>query len=284
MGKILVGVVNFLRELPEKDIEKVCSMLRLIENKAFKGEFVKNGASKTPYTESLVAVFATPNQRILTEIYKSIESILFVGGCAPGVGIAFNIIDACFCIALNNWIGAFISIISCFPIPGFKLVGKGLQKLIMSLLVKISPNDMLKMFKMLGRQLSKIGFHTNDCYMKIGQKLEEVVEGINNPFAAETIKVLSSAVKKMCRNSNVVKNSVSSTKIKPNTANVGNYTQIPEENTWSLSEVIQQNKVKTGEIKTPGNIKQGYPETYNINRWNTMNGYNMPPIPKTNLY
>mgnify|MGYP003344286105 CR=1 FL=1 len=69
----------------------------------------------------------------------------------------------------------------------------------------------------------------------------------------------------MCRNSNVVKNSVSSTKIKPNTANVGNYTQVPKENIWSLDDVIQQNRVKTGEIKTPGNIKQLFPESYNIN-------------------
>lgn len=264
MGKIPIGVVNFLRELPEKDIEKVCSTLKLTENKTFRGEFVKNGTSRSPYTESLVTVFATPDQRILAEIYKSIEGVLFVGGCAPGVGIAFNIIDACFCIALNNWIGAFISVISCFPIPGFKLAGKGLQTLIMSLLVKISPNDMLKIFKMLGKQLSKIGFHTNDCYIKIGQKLEEVVEGLNNPFASETIKVLSSLVKKMCRNNNVTKSSVSSTKIKPNTANVGNYTQVPKENIWSLDDVIQQNRVKTGEIKTPGNIKQLFPESYNI--------------------
>ena len=256
MGTIPSGVVNFLRELPEKDIEKVCSTLKLTENKAFKGEYLKNRASRTPYTESLVAVFATPDQRILSDIYKSIEGVLFVGGCAPGVGIAFNIIDACFCIALNNWIGAFISVISCFPIPGFKLAGKGLQKLIMSLLVKISPNEISKIFKMLGKQLSKIGFHTNDCYIKIGQKLEELVEGLNNPFAAETIKVLSSAVKKMCLNNDVVKSPVSTTKIKPTTANVGNYSQVSKENTWSFGELVQQSKFKTGEIKAPGNIRR----------------------------
>lgn len=283
MGKVPPGVINFLRQLPEKDIEKVCITLKLSENKTFKGVMAKNGTSKTPYTESLVSIFANPNQGLLAEIYKSIEGILFVGGCAPGVGIAFNLIDACFCIALGNWIGAFIAIISCFPIPGFKLAGKGLQKLIMSLLANISPTEMMKIIKLLGKQLSRIGFHTNECYIIIGQKLEELVVGLNNPFAVETIKVLSAAVKKMCRNNNVAKSSASATKIKPTTANVGNYSQVSKDTTWSLEEAIKQNRVKTGEIKTPGSIKQGYSPSYSVNRWNTMGGSKMNPLPKTNI-
>ena len=227
MAKIPAGVVNFLKQLPEKDIAKVCNSLKIAENKTFKDVLSKQGCSKSPYTDSLVVIFSNPSHGIIADIYKSIEGLLFVGGCAPGVGIAFNIVDACFCIVLNNWIGAFISIISCFPIPGFKMAGKGIEKLIMSLLVKISPADMQRIFKLLEKQLSKIGFHSTDCYIKIGNKLEEVVIGLNNPFATETIKLLSSAVKKKKKNNVVLKNGVSS---------IDKYTIQPKGNLLTLTE------------------------------------------------
>lgn len=196
----LLVALDFIRKLPEKDIAVVCNRLKLAENKAFKDILSKHAGSHSPYTDSCVEMFSRPNDGVLSSIYYSVENVLFVGGCAPGVGIAFNIVDACFCIVLNNWIGAFVSIISCFPIPGFKLAGKGLEKFVMSVLVNISPVDMQRFFKLLGNRLMKIGFHSNDCYIKIGNRLEEVVIGLNNPFAAETIKLVASAVRKMCKN------------------------------------------------------------------------------------
>ena len=33
MAKIPAGVVNFLKQLPEKDIAKVCNSLKIAENK-----------------------------------------------------------------------------------------------------------------------------------------------------------------------------------------------------------------------------------------------------------
>ena len=107
------------------------------------------------------------------------------------------------------------------------MAGKGIEKLIMSLLVKISPADMQRIFKLLEKQLSKIGFHSTDCYIKIGNKLEEVVIGLNNPFATKTIKLLSSAVKKMCKNNVVLKNGVSS---------IDKYTIQPKGNLLTLTE------------------------------------------------
>lgn len=209
MGQLIFDLVHLLRQLPEKNIEKVCAKLKLTDNKVFSEMMARQQHSISPYTDSLVAIVTNPSKGILLEIYRSIEGVLFVGGCAPGVGLAFNIIDACFCVALGYWIEAFIAIVSCIPIPGLKFVGKGFQKTVMSLLQNISPADMQNMTKLLGRQLTKIGFHTNDCYIRIGNKLDEIVDGVGNPFASDTIRLLYSSIKKMCKN-NVPTHSVAS--------------------------------------------------------------------------
>lgn len=205
MSKVPAGVVKYLAQLPERDVAKICYALKITNTKAFK-DFASKSPSKTPCVDFFVDLFTNPNQGALASIYHSVEGALFVGGCAPGIGIAFNIIDACFCIALSNWLGAFIAIISCFPIPGFKLAGKGFEKLLVAILKRISPAEFSKFLKMLGGQLSKIGFHAGDCYKQIGKKLEEIIPELNNPFASEIVKLLAETVKKMCKNDIVIKN------------------------------------------------------------------------------
>jgi len=192
-------IIKLIRQTPEKDVAIVCSTLKLTQNKVFKNALTSKAASKTPHVDSLVQVFSKSDAGVLSSIYKSIEGVLFLGGCAPGVGIAFNVIDACFCMLLNNWIGALVAIISCFPIPGFKVAGKGLEKLLEKLVVtilkRISPTDMTKLAKLLNKQLAKIACNSEKSFMTIGSKIEELVKELNNPFASETIKILSKTVR-----------------------------------------------------------------------------------------
>lgn len=200
MAKVPEGIVKMLMQLPENDAAKVCRALKLTDTKLFKESVARNGYSRTPCKDFFVGLFRSADKATLQGVYSSIEGVLFVGGCAPGVGIVFNLVDAGFCIALNNWMGAFIAIISCFPIPGFKVAGKGLGKLLTALLARISPADMARVFKRLGGRLSKLGYLAGDCYAKVGSKLEELLPDVYNPFAGETVRLLARAVKQMYRN------------------------------------------------------------------------------------
>lgn len=181
---------KLIMDLPEKNVAFVCNALKLTESVTFKKHAASHFAKDKLYRDYLISLFSTPSGE-LTKIYHSIEGVLFVGGCAPGVGIAFNLIDFGFCVALGNYIGAFVALISCFPIPGFKLVGKGIDKMIMTLLKKIKPSELFKFVKILGTRLEKIGFHSTRSYALIRQNLEMLVIGLhNNPFAEEIVKTL----------------------------------------------------------------------------------------------
>lgn len=180
---------KMIMDLPERNVASVCRSLKLTESAAFKKYAASQCTKETLHREFMISLFSGSGGE-LARIYHSIEGVLFVGGCAPGVGIAFNLIDFCFCLALANYIGAFVALISCFPIPGFKLVGKGLDKLIMKLLRAIKPADLFKFVKALGTRLQKIGFHSTESYALIRRNLENMVEGLNNPFAEEIVRTL----------------------------------------------------------------------------------------------
>lgn len=180
---------KMIMDLPEKNVALVCKTLKLTDSSTFKKYASSHYTKETLYRGYILSIFSGPTGE-LSRIYHSIEGVLFVGGCAPGIGIAFNLIDFCFCIVLANYIGAFVALISCFPIPGFKLVGKGLDKLIMKLLKNIKPADLFKFVKFLGVRLEKIGFHSTQSYALIRQNLENLVAGLHNPFAEEIVKTL----------------------------------------------------------------------------------------------
>lgn len=188
-SEMLKVISKMIMDLPEKNVASVCKTLKLTESFSFKNYAISHYTKDTLYREYFLSIFASPSGE-LSRIYHSIEGVLFVGGCAPGIGIAFNLIDFCFCLVLANYIGAFVALISCFPIPGFKLVGKGLDKLIMKLLRGIKPNDLFKFVKILGIRLEKIGSHSNQSYALIRQNLENLVVGLHNPFAEEIVKTL----------------------------------------------------------------------------------------------
>lgn len=208
MPKVPASILNILKGVPEHQLHTVCSKLRITETVEYKSFIAQNTRVQNPCTTFLEAQLTSGNTSTLSKIYHSIEGFLFIGGCAPGIGIAFNLIDACFCFALGNFFGCFVAIISCFPIPGFKVAGKGLEKILVGLLKHISPTKLLNSFnKELNKRLANylgigfvenVGLHTKYLCV-IREQLEAMIVGLNNPFATEIIRALSEVIKKMPR-------------------------------------------------------------------------------------
>lgn len=195
MPKVPPSILKMLIDLPEQQIDTVCKNLRITETAEFKKYLSNNSLSNKSCKGFLLKELSTSNTTAIQAIYNKIEGFLFIGGCAPGVGIAFNIIDACFCFALGNMFGCFVAIISCFPIPGFKVAGKGLEKILVALLKRISPSQLTKFTKELIKKLSNYygpGIENNGLITKALQivrlQLEEIIKGLRNPFAEEMVK------------------------------------------------------------------------------------------------
>ena len=146
MPKVPASILNILKGIPEHQLHTVCSKLKITETMEYRSFVAKNAHVQNPCTTFLETQLTSGNTTTLSKIYHSIEGFLFIGGCAPGIGIAFNLIDACFCFALGNFFGCFVAIISCFPIPGFKVAGKGLEKILVGLLKHISPTKLINSF------------------------------------------------------------------------------------------------------------------------------------------
>jgi|GEM_PF-3938464 len=206
MPRVPASILNILKEVPENQLYTVCSKSKITETIEYKSFIAQNTHCPNPCTTFLEVQLTSGNTSTLSKIYHSIEGFLFVGGCTPGIGIAFNLIDACFCFALGNFFGCFVAIVSCFPIPGFKVAGKGLEKILAGLLKYISPSKLLNSFnKELNKRLANylgIGFienvGTHTKYLGfIRERLEEMVVGLNNPFATEVIRALGEVIKKM---------------------------------------------------------------------------------------
>ena len=204
MPKVPASILNILKGIPEHQLHTVCSKLKITETMEYRSFVAKNAHVQNPCTTFLETQLTSGNTTTLSKIYHSIEGFLFIGGCAPGIGIAFNLIDACFCFALGNFFGCFVAIISCFPIPGFKVAGKGLEKILVGLLKHIAPTKLINSFnKELNKRIvSYLGKNIDsaDKYLAIiREQLEEMIVGLNNPFATEIIRALSEVIKKMPR-------------------------------------------------------------------------------------
>ena len=195
MAKVPVFFMNVIRDVPDSAFEKVLKSLKITEKDVFKKHVASHVAKNTIYKDFVLSLFGC-DKAIVASLYASIEAVLFVGGCAPGVGIAFNIIDACFCFILGNWFGCLVAIISCFPIPGFKIAGKGLEKFFVTVLRKVSPQQLIHLTKKLGVRLSRIGFHSNNSYIVIREQIEKLIPEIHNPFVETIIRELSNIIKK----------------------------------------------------------------------------------------
>ena len=188
-------------DLPEQQIDIVCRNLKITETTEFKRYLSNNISPNKSCKDFLIKELSSSNTTTIQAIYSKIEGFLFVGGCATGIGIAFNIVDACFCFALGNMYGSVVAIISCFPIPGFKVTGKGLEKILVALLRNISPTTLSKFSKELIKKLKNFygpGIENsgmiNKALQTIRMQLEEVIIGLRNPFAEEIIRFFARIV------------------------------------------------------------------------------------------
>lgn len=208
MPKVPPVILKMLIDLPEQQIDVLCRNLKITETTEFKKYLSSTISSNKSCKDFLIKELSSSNTTALQAIYSKIEGFLFIGGCAPGIGIAVNIVDACFCYALGNMFGCLVSIVSCFPIPGFKVAGKGLEKILVGLLRNISPFDLTKFYKELIKKLNNYigtGHETYGGMMVhaltiIRTRLEELVIGLRNPFADEIIKLFAEIVDKLPSN------------------------------------------------------------------------------------
>lgn len=206
MPKVPHVLIQLIEETEEKYIAAVFQKLHLSETIAYKS-YTKRYAKKNCEKEYLVRIFASGGD--LQNLYKTIEPYLLGGGCIPGVGIAFNLIDACFCWALGNWLGCLVAIISCFPIPGFKVAGKGLEKLLVVLLKRISPSKIMGFIGRLGSRLSNIGFHSDKSYIIIREQIEAIMPYLHDPFAESFIREFAKIIKRFPVRQNGISKAVS---------------------------------------------------------------------------
>ncbi len=192
--KVPSCLMQLVEDVPERYFAEAFRFLRINEMSVFKKFCAKKG-SKEVCKNFLLSTFGADKAAVQL-MYAKIENILFVGGCAPGVGIAFNLIDACFCFILGNWLGLIVAILSCFPIPGFKVAGKGLEKFLTIAIKRIPIGKISSDFiKLIGKRVCLLkNIVVKDPYKAIADSVRNLVTEVNNPFAQEIIKELSKAI------------------------------------------------------------------------------------------
>lgn len=196
MPKIPDVLLQKLMDMPDNFVDEACKKMGITDTLEFQlymdAPFVINKSSKN----YLRKVLSSSDTAKIQAIYSEIELGLMLGGCVPYIGIIVNIVDACFCFALGNMFGCFIAIISCFPIPGFKVIGKGLDVIITDLLKKISPTEIAQISKELTKRLQKyygtIWYKNADVkngLTTITIELKEIAKRLPNLFAQECMNI-----------------------------------------------------------------------------------------------
>ena len=178
-----------LQDIPEPLLETAVKKLKIDQLPVFKKFAVGKTASKTLYGDFVLHLFSL-DKSLIRDIYKIVEPLLFVGGCVPAAGIAFNIIDAIFCFLLGNWLGCAVAILACIPIPGFKLAGKGFEKFFVEILKRFKPKHFLDFTKALGKKITlmknsipSLSYHK--CYIVIREQLEKLLPSLSEAIAVE---------------------------------------------------------------------------------------------------
>lgn len=196
MPKVPDILLSKLMDIPDACIDEACKKLGITDTLQYHIYMDNPLALNKSSKNFLIKVFSSSDTVALQAVYNKIEIGLLLGGCIPYVGIAVNIIDACFCLALGNIFGCVVAIISCFPIPGFKVVGKGIDKILVELLKKISPDEIAKISRETVKRLQKVygaGWF-NKADVKEGLKIireemEEITKQMPNPFTDESFNI-----------------------------------------------------------------------------------------------
>jgi len=186
--------MQMLGDVPEHYLAEVFRILKINETEVFK-KYCLRHSGRLLYKDFILSMFGA-DRMVVEALYRRIEGVLFVGGCAPGLGIAFNLVDACFCFLLQNWLGLVVAILSCFPIPGFKAAGKGLEKFLTAMIKKIPVDKLVNSFtKVLGKRITLLrNFVDNNPYVTIQKAVREYVSELNNPFTQEVVTQLSKII------------------------------------------------------------------------------------------
>lgn len=187
---------QLLNDVPEHCIEKVICLTKINETAFFKNYCLKQG-NRVIYRDFILSLF-NADRAVIQSLYNRIECILIVGGCTPALGIAFNVIDGIFCFLLGNWLGLVVAILSCFPIPGFKVAGKGLEKFLTTAIKRIPIDKIISSFtRQLGIRIELFRTLVNATpYVTIQKTLRELITELNNPFAEEVMVQLSNVIRK----------------------------------------------------------------------------------------
>ena len=189
-------LIHFLNDVPEHHLAYVLQSLKITETEFFKKYCVSHVGSSM-CRDFILSLFNT-DKVVIQTLYHKIEGVLIIGGCAPGLGIAFNIIDACFCYILCNWLGLVVAILSCFPIPGFKAAGKGLEKFLTVAIKNIPLKKLVNNFtKTIGDRITLL-HRLMDAhpYVTIQKEIKKYVTELNNPFSEEIIIQLNRQIEK----------------------------------------------------------------------------------------
>lgn len=187
--------MQMIGEIPEHYLSEAFRILKINQTTVFKN-FCSSCTRKNVCREFLFTMFGA-DRATIAFLYSKIEMALIVGGCAPGLGIAFNLIDASFCFMLQNWLGFVIAILSCFPIPGFKAAGKGLEKLLTQAIKRIPIGQLSSNFtRLLGKRMDLLkNFVNKKPYVTIQKAVSEYITDINNPFSEEVFRQLQKIIK-----------------------------------------------------------------------------------------
>lgn len=197
MPKVPDFLLQKLMEMPDAYIDEACRKLGIADTLQYHIYMDSPLALNRSSKNFLIKVFSTADTVALQAIYNKIELGLLLGGCVPYVGIIVNIIDACFCFALGNILGCAVAIISCFPIPGFKVVCKGIDNVLIDILNKISLDEIVKISRETMKRVQKnygAGWFNNVDFKEalkiIRDEMDEIRKVIPNPFSTESDNIL----------------------------------------------------------------------------------------------
>lgn len=187
--------MQMISDVPEHYLAEAFRIIKINESEVFKKYCLKH-SSKTVCRDFILYLFGA-DRAVVEALYRRIEGVLFVFGCAPSLGIAFNLIDACFCFMLQNWLGMVVAILSCFPIPGFKAAGKGLEKFLTIVIKKITPSELSNRFlRLILKRMELLkNIVNNNPYETIQKMVKKYVPELNNPFAEEVMMKLGNTIK-----------------------------------------------------------------------------------------
>ena len=157
-------IMTILRELPQQHFEKIPQLVPEI------GKLIPKGKSVKTF---LIEAIEKGDKAAIEAIYNPLSLFLAAGGCFGGpVGIAFNAVDAAFCIILANTLGLIIDLLAIVLVfPGAKAGLTGIAqavKVLPKLIGKfINVPNALRAFNIVILRAKKAGKFTEELVVEL---------------------------------------------------------------------------------------------------------------------